>query len=1441
MLLSPIWLLATAATAKSVLVKLHADWPEAPFAVQLIEAVSSYDDTLYALAVRALYQSGEEEEALEWDEDDDAFEDAGDAEGDALPKSDKDFYNAVAANLLPVEKGMADLNLVNKINTPRIETHYKHYKNDVEPALEAKVLKQCAQDSFGNAVEDPLGAWVKYGDRIYCSDADLYALQLSKVSEEAKAFDRVVGTADKKPLLVLYGSSSSPRFGQMFETLYQFAESDKLRFAWRYVPLGTEKLTSVPGYGVVVTPKVPLNGTKVSKVRYTGDLPKFLAEVRKQDKPLRALEEDRYHDLSVKITALVLEQPESTRHAVLEDILNNLPLYAPYINLIKDPVGLESVKTVAELNEKKGASDQSVGLYLNGASVHKLEMDLPHVIRKLETELRLVDEMKKLGFSTEQSKFIFSKFALMSAFREVQYRTGDRENRYAIYKHAYDPTDLTSGGVVYFNNLEKDDPYDLFDVNRREAYLGADARRLQFGQVPALRENSHELVFAINFSSSIQVKVLFTFAKIILDRNLPQQVAVVPLVDSDEDELVAEKFYHIMEVSEAKEAFALLYQYYEAPTQEEKQEILDKVEVPEEKKGTFKNYERTVREFSLDHPSVIINGVIHDMKSPWQAAMTKQMGSDVRLLQKKIKDGEDRGQDLKSVLFHDAKDSRNSRVSPRDLSNIRYKEVSKELIDNSYSFRKVTKPNDSPATFWLIGDFNSRIILSQFAKLLELLEVYLERSLEIRILNISEDSSLIDKLSKKYAKDSLTGDDIAKLRTEVLKARSKAYTKILPSKAKLLEKHQIQAHLPGMLFNSRYLKLNELYETPELTELVDFEQRRRLSIFKDLTDTYPDMFSWRGIMFFKKSGFDNFEWFDIMSSIVAKSFFLEDSQVQGDLDRFDFSALSFSNSLNLTKQRRDAPVDVLAIVDPMSDISQKIISMVGALKDLPFANVRILLQPLEAVSESASTSRFYGSAFVSSLPEFGKDGSFLGGNYAASFQALPSKYGFSSELDVPSRWLHVKDSTPNVDHEEFYPKDVEELNYKLDSLIVEGYAKDVKTAQSVATLTFDASNKDTIIDGIVMHTLGYVQLQLKPDIWSLRIQKGSTGSQIYNLLSASVNKYDTNDKTVEEVDLPVLSLHGEVIHPRLLEKSDKERAKAKKDVAKTNNADINVFSLASGKIYERFMSTMMLSVKKNTKSTVKFWLLRNFLSAEFVESLPKLANAHGFEYEFVTYKWPLWLRQQKEKHRQVWGYKILFLDVLFPNQLDKVIFVDADQTARTDLKELVNTDLKGRVYGFPPMCDSREEVEGYRFWKQGYWKTVLQEDLKYHISALFVVDLNEFRKHYAGDRLRTHYQKLSSDKESLSNLDQDLPNNMQRLIPIHTLKQDWLWCETWCSDESKSRAKMIDLCSDPFRKESKLERVQRLIPEWKDYDKQIQRLQNNEDGKSPVNVGHDEL
>lgn len=66
--------------------------------------------------------------------------------------------------------------------------------------------------------------------------------------------------------------------------------------------------------------------------------------------------------------------------------------------------------------------------------------------------------------------------------------------------------------------------------------------------------------------------------------------------------------------------------------------------------------------------------------------------------------------------------------------------------------------------------------------------------------------------------------------------------------------------------------------------------------------------------------------------------------------------------------------------------------------------------------------------------------------------------------------------------------------------------------------------------------------------------------------------------------------------------------------------------------------------------------------------LPYMAKEYGFEYELVQYKWPRWLHQQTEKQRTIWGYKILFLDVLFPLNVKKIIFVDADQVDKFEMQ-----------------------------------------------------------------------------------------------------------------------------------------------------------------------------
>ena len=52
--------------------------------------------------------------------------------------------------------------------------------------------------------------------------------------------------------------------------------------------------------------------------------------------------------------------------------------------------------------------------------------------------------------------------------------------------------------------------------------------------------------------------------------------------------------------------------------------------------------------------------------------------------------------------------------------------------------------------------------------------------------------------------------------------------------------------------------------------------------------------------------------------------------------------------------------------------------------------------------------------------------------------------------------------------------------------------------------------------------------------------------------------------------------------------------------------------------------------------------------------------------------------------------------------------------------------MQGAPLAYTPFCDNNKDMDGFRFWKQGFWKDHLR-GRPYHISALYVVDLARFR------------------------------------------------------------------------------------------------------------------
>jgi UDP-glucose:glycoprotein glucosyltransferase len=543
------------------------------------------------------------------------------------------------------------------------------------------------------------------------------------------------------------------------------------------------------------------------------------------------------------------------------------------------------------------------------------------------------------------------------------------------------------------------------------------------------------------------------------------------------------------------------------------------------------------------------------------------------------------------------------------------------------------------------------------------------------------------------------------------------------------------------------------------------------------------------------------------------------------------------------------------------------------LSELEGVHLQVFLNPAGELGE-LPVKRLYRYVLESS-PSFDDEGKVKA--LSAHFAGVPQDTLLVAGMDVPPAWLVTSkvsvDDLDNLRIKDIKAKrgtDQVEAVYELEHILIEGHSREMPAGQPPRGVQLVlATEKDShFADTIIMANLGFFQFKANPGVYSIRLKEGRS-SDIFTMESLGSQGW-TPVPGDDTADIALMGFQGTTLYPRLKRKPGMEQedvleetnpdtatggamdfvskglkfaegilgrtkpATETKSLSDTEHAEINIFSVASGHLYERMLNIMMVSVMRHTNHTVKFWFIEQFLSPSFKDFIPHLAAEYNFKYEMVTYKWPHWLRQQKEKQRSIWGYKILFLDVLFPLSLDKVIFVDADQIVRTDMHDLATLDLGGAPYAFTPMCDSRTEMEGFRFWKTGYWANYLRGH-PYHISALYAVDLRRFRELAAGDRLRQQYHALSADPNSLANLDQDLPNHMQFQIPIKSLPQEWLWCETWCSDETLKEARTIDLCNNPQTKEPKLDRARRQVPEWTEYDEEIaalaRRVREEKDGQ----------
>ncbi|KAJ5499676.1 UDP-glucose:Glycoprotein Glucosyltransferase [Penicillium expansum] len=1419
--LLPGWI---ANASPAVNVALQASFDSAPYLVELLESAAEENSTSYFPLLDRIA--------------DGTFEDL---------TTEKELYDRFLTVVkddghiqTPESLASFKLSLSVRSSAPRIEAHFQFYNTSVEQSL------MVAQDAV-------CPVWVHSEGKQYCSSAMERAQQdvVGELDPRELPFDRVLGDASLPPA-VLYADVASPMFRDFHETLSDMAKTGT-DLHWISRPL------FVSGYGVELALKrtdyivIDDRDAEQLEAKVAESLPTDPDET-KEDAPddLRPLSSSEVTRLGLNSASYVMDSSDPL--ATLIKMSQNFPKYSSIV-AAHNSTG-EMAQEIRH-NRLKILPGGSNAMWINGVQMDTQQIDAFSLLEHLRRERKLIEKFRGLGLSADDAVKLLSHPILTEA------QAGGEEQR-------YDYRDDLEGNrvIIWMNNLEKDSRYESWPGD-----LGAYVAGSYPGQLPPVSRDLHNVVVSMDASNPEHMMLVAGNLNAFIKRGIPVRFGFVPTSSSPES-IAQLKVAHYLSDAYGIES---LVQYFEQFASKGKtgfpdkscfqsaskdRDLVDKHEVlsldqilkNEKYDALVSQTAAYQRRLSLtgDAPQFLVNGIPVSREGNWMQGMSMQISRDLKLVQQGIVQGifeEDAW--LPEFFLAGAFEGRNTFLMPEDAKSVQIVDIAnilpsdKDVLSNIPHVLSDKGALESVHVI-VVGDFESEAGIKLLTEALNLRKE--NGDVEILMLHNAASDAEDDvpkhlvTLHLSLAKGETIDQVLAKIESGDLEAEAQEISTIQALHQTLAKELGFNPGTEGLVVNGRAVspieKANPL-SVAEMSQLIAYERVKRL-------DSVAAAVGELGFADKISNSLD----FAKLTSLVALStisdvpegIFESTPDFRMDVSgkwRTDYSVITVSNS-------DDPTIHVGVSLDPASEVAQRWLPILKVLSELSGVQLKIFLNPKEELTE-LPVKRFYRYV-LESEPSFTDEEALA--RPQASFTGVPVEALLTLSMDVPSSWLVApSESVYDLDNIKLSSvksgTDVDAI-YALEHILIEGHSRDLTTKSPPrgVQLILGTENNHDFADTIIMANLGYFQFKAQPGLWQINLKPGRS-EKIFKIDSVGGLGYrpQTGD---ENNEVALLSFHGRTLFPRLSRKPGHEE----EDVLETavqpgskmdyfskglnfasgvlssvgvgsksggeQHADINIFSVASGHLYERMLNIMMVSVMRHTKHTVKFWFIEQFLSPSFRAFLPSLAREYGFSYEMVTYKWPHWLRAQKEKQREIWGRAL-------PLSLDKVIFVDADQIVRTDMYELVTHDLQEAPYGFTPMGDSRTEMEGFRFWKQGYWSTFLRGK-PYHISALYVVDLNRFRALAAGDRLRGQYQMLSSDPNSLSNLDQDLPNHMQHHIPIHSLPQEWLWCETWCSDEDLDVAKTIDLCNNPLTKEPKLDRARRQVPEWTVYDDEIAAL-----------------
>lgn len=1036
----------------------------------------------------------------------------------------------------------------------------------------------------------------------------------------------------------------------------------------------------------------------------------------------------------------------ATNNLIFNDYLQNL---AREFNLNKeDFVSQKEDIIIKNLNllKQNGISYDNLGLYINGMNILNHHASQMNVLDTITHELKVMNGLKnsitKVFPQLNKQVSIQSIKKLLLEY-EVMYSKLSMFNQ--PRKFDLQKTEDDKEIVLFVNDLEHDFQYR--DLNTDLHKFLSSSHEKEF---PGMKENWNDIVFLLDINNTDMLRDFIRVITVISD-GFPQRIGFIPLTND------LNLLNKILQVYKSPIKLANLLKDPSVRSAKAKYDT--------KAKELKSNIDKLLEDMNFtDNEALIVNGEIFPFReNTWNYYITSVLNKDIQFIKTFFQNMEYRGESfgndthkLRDVLFSEsfAFIERDLTLTPDYFGDAMVTRTNYdyilELRDMGHVFEFVKNTQyEIIHTISYVADFSS---ISQWKNIFNLIQNNLY-GVRIRLVTLS---SPTDKNWLKL-QELLYADTETFLKYIEKHESNKVNTfEPLPESVDLsnwlldLSYKQLQSQR-FVVLNGRFVDLSSYTDnisTQSWFNFIKFESFKTLQTATALNiafkfeenymipmQTIEDIVS--HLTYFShrelSQGKENYE--------QGVHYTAETVQTRHPLNQVllhmeaDKNIDIFLNSKNFKKDSATKPIDLILVIDPIEERSTKFIEIIRSLKPLKkYINLQVLLMPTTELTIFPRQTYFGKLDELESLLIDGSSDFEI--NKVPNYKKLENHKIMSFSEKVILADVFVQKLVKSI-------KGCSRTTVETDMTNV------------CVSVVADDESGDEIFRGLSMSTFGYSQIKIPvSETRPMKVVSCDPRYEVSNItldMNSDFTKWE-NFYTKDLLTRSVLVQVAETSNQGEVMKFDK----------------LSVLTI----IQNQQDLSKLSKVLSNKDNKYFVWNTENsgVSREEILNNLPE-----HFDISVINFNWADWIRPTNMIRHQMKFAKFMLVDVNLPIEVDELLFIDLERDVDDKWETILTTGSLSQFLGSEDILGLEKYTDDdnvEKYWTtEEYWTKYMETNEldNFFKTNNYVMRMQKFRERGYGDILRVHYQRLTTDINSLSKYDESLINNAQALLSVKAI------------------------------------------------------------------------